>query len=87
MLLYVVVGVGAGMTDWHGGVGLLSVLALVLCVGFMLLPRRLGAEKWAAAGNEGHHRLKGDGGDAGRGFVATAPAALRVGRYRLTSPK
>ena len=40
MLLYVVVGVGAGMTDWHGGVGLLSVLALVLCVGFMALPRR-----------------------------------------------
>ena len=26
-------------------------------------------------------------GHAGRGFVATAPAALRVGRYRLTSPK
>ena len=40
MLLYVVVGVGAGMTDWHGGVGLLRVLALVLCVGFMALPRR-----------------------------------------------
>ncbi len=35
ILLYMAVGARAGMTDWHGGVGLLGVLALVLCIGFL----------------------------------------------------
>ncbi len=40
ILLYMAVGAGAGMTDWHGGVGLLGVLALVLCIGFVAAPAR-----------------------------------------------
>ena len=40
ILLYLTVGIVAGVTDWHGGVGLLAVLALVLCVGFVLGPAR-----------------------------------------------
>lgn len=40
ILLYLAVGVVAGITDWHGGVGLLGVLALTLCVGFMAVRDR-----------------------------------------------
>ena len=42
IFLYLAVGVAAGQTDWHGGVGLLAVLALVLCVVFVTLPTRSG---------------------------------------------
>lgn len=35
ILLYMAVGAVAGVTDWHSGVGLLAVLALVLCAGFV----------------------------------------------------
>ena len=40
ILLYLTVGVVAGVADWHGGVGSLAVLALVLCVGFVAAPAR-----------------------------------------------
>ena len=40
VVLHVAVAVGAGMTDWHGGVGLLSVPALMLCFGFVAAPVR-----------------------------------------------
>lgn len=40
ILLYLTVGVVAGVTDCHGGVGLLGVLAVALCAAFVAAPAR-----------------------------------------------